>query len=96
MSPRRSDRTDGAGFSPHCRSQHERRRNSEKLAMNISGHNTRSVFEPYNITDERDVHDAGEKLTTYLAKQPKRKREVVTAKVTKRTEAGKVSKRKVA
>jgi integrase len=41
----------------------------EKLAMLISGHKTRSVFERYNIIDERDIHDAGQKLTSYLKKK---------------------------
>jgi hypothetical protein len=37
----------------------------QKVAMAISGHKTPSVFERYNIIDERDVIDAMKRLDTY-------------------------------
>jgi hypothetical protein len=34
----------------------------DKLAMEITGHRTRSVFDRYNIVDETDLRGAGERL----------------------------------
>ena len=43
----------------------------DKVAMEISRHRTRSVFDRYNIIDEADLRDAGKRLEDY-AKQRKR------------------------
>lgn len=40
---------------------------TEGVAMRISGHKTRSVFDRYDIKDDRDLRDAAQKLEIYLA-----------------------------
>ena len=37
----------------------------EKIAMSISGHKTRAVFDRYNITSTDDVKDAIKTVTRY-------------------------------
>jgi hypothetical protein len=45
----------------------------DKVAMEISGHKTRSVFDRYNIVDEGDIEAAGEKMKRYFADRKKQR-----------------------
>jgi integrase len=43
----------------------------DRVAMEITGHRTRSIFDRYNIVDVGDLHSAGERLEEYARKRKK-------------------------
>jgi hypothetical protein len=51
----------------------------EKVAMAISGHKTRSVFDRYNIVNEADLEQAAKSMTAYFDRE---KAKMVTVTVT--------------
>lgn len=48
----------------------------EKQARLISGHKTRSIFDRYDIVDERDIQSAGQKLARYIETLSEKRSEV--------------------
>jgi hypothetical protein len=43
---------------------------AERIAMDLTGHRTRSVLDRYNVTNEEDLRQAGQRLAAYVEGLP--------------------------
>jgi hypothetical protein len=48
------------------------KKGNERVAMSISGHETRNVFDRYNIVNDQDLKEAAKKKQAYHEKLMKR------------------------
>ena len=42
---------------------------AERVAMLLTGHKSRAIFDRYNIINEQELFEAGDQLVEYLAQQ---------------------------